>query len=96
MARAHYTPEADQDLIRIGTYIARENPTAAMRWVALIEGVCNLLATQPEIGHSLKTLRFGNVRRHAVGNYLIYYRPAEDGVLILVVTHGARDRGNLV
>jgi hypothetical protein len=32
MATAHCTPEADQDLIRIGTDIVKGDPTAALRW----------------------------------------------------------------
>jgi plasmid stabilization system protein ParE len=36
------------------------------------------------------------VRRHVVGNYLIYYRPIADGVEILHVVHGARDQDRIV
>jgi toxin ParE1/3/4 len=96
MARAHYTPEADQDILGIGKYIATDNPTAAFRWVNAIEGVCNVLAAQPDIGQRIKTARFGEVRRHVVGNYLIYYRAVEDGALILRLLHGARDQGKLI
>jgi toxin ParE1/3/4 len=96
MANAHYTPEADQDLIRIGTYIAKDNPTAALRWVDAIEAVCGLLATQPALGQRIRTKRFGEVRRHVAGNFLIYYRPTDDGVEILTVVHGARDQGKLL
>ena len=30
MAKADYTAEADQDLVRIGLYIAQDNPAAAL------------------------------------------------------------------
>ena len=96
MANAHYTPEADQDLIGISTYIAKDNPPAALRWVDAIEAVCGLLATQPALGQRIQTKRFGEVRRHVAGNYLIYYRPTDDGVEILMVAHGARDQGKLL
>lgn len=55
MPEVRYTPEADQDLIRIGSYIARDNPLAAIRWVDAIEAVCDLLAAQPGIGQRIKT-----------------------------------------
>jgi toxin ParE1/3/4 len=31
------------------------------------------------------------VRCFAVGNYVAFYRPLEDGILLLLVIHGARD-----
>jgi toxin ParE1/3/4 len=96
MPKADYTPEADQDLIRIGTYIATDNPAAAIRWVEAIEGMCGLLAAQPDIGQRIQTRRFGDVRRHVAGNYLIYYRPTAGGVEILAVLHGAREQWRLV
>jgi plasmid stabilization system protein ParE len=49
MAKADYTTEADQDLIRIGLRIAQDNPSAALRWVDAIGAMCDLLATQPGI-----------------------------------------------
>jgi toxin ParE1/3/4 len=96
MAKAHYTPEADQDLIRIGAGIAHDNPMAALRWIDAIEAVCGLLATQPRMGQRIKTKQFGEVRRHSAGNYLVYYRPIADGIEILTVVHGARDLGKLL
>jgi toxin ParE1/3/4 len=88
MAKASYTPEADQDLIRIGSCIARENPTAALRWVDAIDGICGLLAAQPGMGQRIKTRRFGEVRRHSAGNHLVYYRPTADGVEMLTAYMG--------
>ncbi len=44
MAKANYTPEADQDLIRIGALIAQDNVTAAVRWADAMQALCDLLA----------------------------------------------------
>jgi len=55
MAKVKHTPAADQDLVRISTYIARDNPTSALRWLDEMQSVCNLLATQPAIGQELQT-----------------------------------------
>ncbi len=96
MPEVRYTPEADQDLIRIGSYIARDNPLAAIRWVDAIEAVCDLLAAQPGIGQRIKTKRFGDVHRHVVGNYLIYYDPTAAGIEVIRVVHGARDQDKLL
>jgi plasmid stabilization system protein ParE len=36
------------------------------------------------------------VRRHVVGNYLIYYWTVIDGVEILRVVHAAREQGQAI
>jgi toxin ParE1/3/4 len=96
MAKAYFTAEADQGFARIAAYIATDNPPAAFRWVDETRNVCELLAAQPGIGQQVQTKRLGPVRRHAVGNYLIYYRPVTDGVEILHVIHGARDQDRII
>ena len=96
MAKARHTPAADQDLVQISTYIANDNPTAAFRWLDEMQEVCDLLAEQPGLGQQVQTKRLGQVRRHAVGNYLIYYRPITEGVEILHVVHGAREQDRIV
>lgn len=96
MPQVAYTPEADQDLKEIVSYIARDNLAAALHWLDEIQAVCDLLAVQPGIGQRMRARRFGDVRRHAVGNYLIYYQPAQDGIDILRVLHGAREQERLV
>lgn len=62
----------------------------------MTEALCNLLATQPELGERMLTRRFGQVRRHSAGNYVLYYRSVKDGIEILRVLHGARDQDRLV
>ena len=91
-----YTLEAEQDLEQLTQYIARDNLLAAMKWLDETRATCDLLATQPAIGQRIQTKRFGAIRRHVAGNYLIYYRPAAGGVEILMVIHGARDQKRLI
>jgi plasmid stabilization system protein ParE len=93
MAKVRYTPEAEEDTVRIGDYIAKENPAAAVAWANAVLDRCALLAVQPEIGQRIHTQKFGDVRRHILGSYLIYYRPISNGVEILTVFHGAREHG---
>jgi plasmid stabilization system protein ParE len=50
MAKAKHTPTADQDLVQISTFIAKDNTTAAFRWLDEMQQVCDLLAVQPGIG----------------------------------------------
>jgi len=92
MATLLYTPEAAEDLRQVVEFIARDNISAAIDWLDETRSLCKLLATQPDIGERMRTSRFGEVRRHASGNYLVYYRPLDDGVEIMRVLHGARDQ----
>ena len=91
-----YTPEAERDLVAIVQHIARDNVSAAIRWLDDTEAVCGLLATQSDIGQRMQTRHFGEVRLHASGNYLLYYRPIAGGVEILRVLHGARQQDRLI
>jgi plasmid stabilization system protein ParE len=44
----------------------------------------------------MQTNRFGDVRRHVTGNYLIYYQPHGSTVSIARVVHGAREQDRLI
>src|SRR3569832_2341617 len=96
MATARYTVPAEDDLTQITTFIANDNPEAALRWLAATQSVCELLASQPGLGENIQTKQLNAVRKHVVGAYQIYYRPISDGVEILNVIHGARDQEKLV
>jgi toxin ParE1/3/4 len=96
MAQVIKAPAAYRDLGQIVSYIAQDNLPAALRWLEETEKLLNLLAEQPGVGQRVKTRRFGEIRCHTMGNYLIYYRPIVDGVQILTVAHGARDQSRLI
>ena len=49
-----------------------------------------MLAEMPESGRQREKLA-PELRSFAVGNYVIFYRPIENGVEIVRVLHGARD-----
>jgi toxin ParE1/3/4 len=87
-----FTPEADADLAEIGENIALQNPTAARLFLAEIRRRCELRATQPFAADPLNTHRRRTVRRFFAGNYIIYFRPIDDGIEVLRVWHGARGR----
>ena len=95
MSRAVQSFAAIDDLSRVVEYISRDSFSAASRWIRDIHRVFALLATHPEMGEIVQT-RYGEVRRHVVGSYLIYYRTATEGVEILRVIHGARDQGQAI
>jgi toxin ParE1/3/4 len=96
MAEVVKSLEAKERLKQIVEYIAKDNLAASIRWLDEIEAIFALLAEQPGIGQRVQTRRFGIVRRHVVGNYLVYYQPITGGVEILLVSHGARDQRRLI
>lgn len=82
--------DARRDLDEIWRYIARDNPEAADQFVRVITLRFNSLASQPHMGRLRKELS-EKIRSHAVGNYIIFYRPTNDGIEIVRILHGARD-----
>ncbi len=81
---------AEGDLREIGRYIARDNPTAALRFVERIRNRFAMLARQPMLGELREELR-PHMRSFSVGRYVIYYEIIEHRVTIVRVLHGARD-----
>lgn len=94
--RVSYTVQAEQDLQQIVERIAKQNLTAALRWLDETEALFGLLASQPALGQRVQTQRFGELRCHAAGSYVVYYRLTDDGLQILRVLHAARDQDSLL
>ena len=85
------TSRAELDLAEIWTYIARDNPDAADRVIRRIDERLRLLVADPTMGEPMEQHRRG-LRATAVGNYVIYYSPTEDGIEVYRVLHAARQR----
>jgi toxin ParE1/3/4 len=92
MARVTRTTLARKSLKDIGRYIASESGSRdiALRFLDSIEEKCRVYATQPLMG-TARTDLGENVRCFPVGNYVVLYRPLDDGIELLLVVHGARD-----
>jgi len=89
-------PDVLEELFNISFRIAQENEEAADRFLDACGDTFEQLAQNPLIGSvrefrttTLKDVRLWRVRGFT--NYLIFYRPIEDGVEILHVVHGKRD-----
>jgi len=92
--QAHVTDLAEADLREIWLYVAQDNPDAADRLVARLHDKCHVLAQSPQIGPLRNELKAG-LRTFPVGNYLIFYRPTEDGIEVVRVLSGYRDLDRL-
>ena len=95
MGRIVRRPRAIRDLAKIALYIAQFDRRAADGLLDRIGEKLLCLADsplvgspQPQLGHGLKTF--------SVRPYTIIYRPLHDGIELIRVLHGARDRERLM
>ena len=94
MSNVLRTPQAKQDLLDIGEYIAQHNSQAAFDFLDELESKFHLLDANPKIGQPCPDLAPdlpSDLRLFPVGNYVIFYRPLDDGIVIYRVLHGRRD-----
>lgn len=62
-------------------------------WRALVDSIhekCQFLSRHPLASEARPALALG-LRSSPVGNYVIFYRPIDDGTEVVRVLHGARD-----
>jgi toxin ParE1/3/4 len=87
-----WTLRSREDLHKIATFIARDNPAAALKLGDLIFDRVDSLEKFPELGRVVPERNQPNIREMVVKNYRIIYRvhQKEKFLEILRVWHGAR------
>lgn len=81
------TQQADRDLGEIYLYAAEHfGIRQADRYADELGHVFGLLGTHPMMGRPADKIRPG-LRRHEHAGHVIFYRPIEEGVLIVAVVH---------
>ena len=87
-----WTPLARDDLRRIVSYVARDNPGAATRVGEGILSSVEPLQSMPRMGRMVPERQDETIRETIRGNYRIIYRLREEGNVIEIwrVWHGAR------
>ena len=95
MGRIRYSKLASTDLCENAEYIERDKPEAAYRWIETIEGVCETLAANPEMGQARESKNHGACRSFTSGSYVIFFRGIGDGVQIIRIVRGERDLDNV-
>jgi plasmid stabilization system protein ParE len=96
MIRARFSPRAIRDLDEHCNFIAGDNSEAAMRVRQAILNLADFLSQHPELGRRVRnaTLRHKDVRWFVVPkfrNYLIFYQPHKETILVIRVLHAAQD-----
>jgi toxin ParE1/3/4 len=96
MPRAYeIAAEAEDDLLDIWRYIARDSDTTADRFLDRLNEKFAALARNPNMGRARPELR-PDLRSFPYGAYLILYHIIDDGVEIVRVVHAARNLDDLV
>jgi toxin ParE1/3/4 len=90
MNQFRVTAAARADLDEIWFYIAQDDAAAADKFIQAVINKFPKLAAWPEIGRQREELS-SRLRSLVVGQYVIFYRPLENGIEIVRVLHGARD-----
>ena len=93
MGAIRRTLAAINDEDAIYDYIAVENSAseAADKLFDKINEVLGLLSQNPMIGKTQNHLRANTRRFTVLGNFLIFYEPQENGILILRLLHSKLD-----
>ena len=81
---------ARSDLDDVWFYIAQDNVEEADKCIQFIVAKFPKLEAWPEIGRQREELS-SRLRSLVAGQYVIFYRPMENGIEIVRVLHGARD-----
>ena len=90
MPRILRTRAARSDYDEIWSYLAVRDLSAADRLIDQFDATLESIAATPRMGRKVEELA-PNLRSFPVGNYLIFYRPLEDGMQLIRLVHGARD-----
>ena len=90
------SPRAVRDLEEIHRLIAADNPDAAERVRLTILDIADFIAQHPGIGRRIFNVspRHADIRWLVVPNYrnyLVFYRPYQDSVMVARILHAARD-----
>lgn len=96
MKRVFRRDSAKRELLAIVDYLGRQSPAVAVRFLEAIETACEQLLAIPELGglYFVRRRELAGVRTWRPAKfkkYVIFYRPVDNGIEILHITHGGRD-----
>lgn len=86
-----FMPSAEADLEAIGDWIAADNPARALSFLTELKLICDVLPDMPRMFPLVPRYEEQGVRRLPHGDYLVFYRIADERVEVLHVINAARD-----
>ena len=88
MRKLRASVQAQEDLLEIWEYHARQDIETANRLLELLREKFELLLEHPLIGRERYDLLIG-LRSFPMKKYVVFYQPLPDGIEIMRVRHGA-------
>jgi len=85
-----WTEQAWTRLVEIEAFIARDNPTAASKFVDKLIERGDALARNPDRGRKLREMPGAGLRELLVGKYRLVYRVTSSAIEVLTVFEGHR------
>lgn len=83
-------PLARRDLIEIWSHIAEDNESAADQLLDRIDELLRMLRDNPKAGRMREELAH-DLRSFPVGNYMMFYRPTDAGIMLVRVLSARLD-----
>lgn len=91
MTTVEFSLAAERDLIDIYLYgVAQFGAVRAVRYLDSINAKAEMAASHPDFGADYGFVTSG-LRRYDVMSHAIYFRPTQDGILVLRVLHARMD-----
>ena len=92
MGRIVRSSRAKVDVLSAAQYIAEQSQSreTAYRFVDSVDEKLKLLAQHHDLGEARPDLA-PHVRAFPVGQYVIFYRPLDNGIEVIRILHGSRD-----
>lgn len=88
--KLRWSQQAVEDLLKIGRYIAEDNPAAARRWVERLRQRARQAAEFPQAGRMVPEHSRPELREVIAGNYRIVYLVGGDVIEVMTVFEGHR------
>jgi plasmid stabilization system protein ParE len=83
-----WSARALSELEQVGEYIAKDDPTAAEKWVERLHARATKAAIVPGTGRVVPEYKREDIREVLLGNYRIVYRVHPSRILVLAVREG--------
>ena len=90
MARIDYTETALRDLDEIFDHIAEDSAQQADKLIRSVEEKIETISVHTGMGRHRDEMGVG-LRSFPFASYIIFYRPVEDGLIVVRVLHTSRD-----
>ena len=89
--RVVWSPLAEERAVEAFEQIARDRPSAAVRWLERLLERVGSLASFPDRGRAVPELQRPDVRELVVKPYRVIYRRDPKRVVVLTIRHGRRE-----